>query len=191
MIDKELIDQLIEGDEPAFRMVVEEYKRTVLNCCFRFVKNYETAEDLTQDVFVEVFRSIKKFKGNSKLSTWIYRIAVTKSIDYLRFQKRKKRFAFLSSLSGEDQMEELIIKDNGNNPEIELERKERIRVLNLVMDSLPENQKVAFTLSKYDEMSYKEIADILATTVSAVESLIHRAKNNLENKLYKYYKKII
>jgi len=191
LIDKELIDQLIEGDEPAFRMVVEEYKRTVLNCCFRFVKNYETAEDLTQDVFVEVFRSIKKFKGNSKLSTWIYRIAVTKSIDYLRFQKRKKRFAFLSSLSGEDQMEELIIKDNGNNPEIELERKERIRVLNLVMDSLPENQKVAFTLSKYDEMSYKEIADILATTVSAVESLIHRAKNNLENKLYKYYKKII
>ncbi len=191
MHELELVNLVISGDEGAFRTVFEQSQRMVINTCYRFVNNKEAAEDLTQDVFVEVFRSIKNFKGGSKLSTWIYRIAITKSIDYLRTQKRKKRFAFLKSLPDNDEPEEQIVNNDSINPEKEMENKDRIRILNWALDALPENQRVAFTLSKYNEMSYKEIAEILDTTISSVESLIHRAKKNLEKKLYKYYQKII
>ena len=90
--------------------------------------------------------------------------------------------------SGEPLNEELKTSEN-LNPGAQAENQDRIRILNEALKSLPENQRVAFTLSKYDEMSYQEISEILETTISAVESLIHRAKNNLKKKLYDYYEK--
>jgi len=191
MTEEEIIVLLKKGDEPTYKTVVEQYQRYVLNTCFRFVNSEETAEDISQEVFIQLFYSIGEFRGESKLSTWIYRIAVTKSLDYIKKNKRKKRFASIKRLFGEDEMEERIPSNDESNPEKELDKKERMQILNLALDSLPENQRIAFTLSKYDEMSYKEIADILGTSVSAVESLIHRAKNNLQKKLYNYYKKHI
>jgi len=189
MNENEIIGKLQSGDEETFKAVVEKYQRYVLNTCFRFVNSEETAEDLAQEVFIQVFISIRDFRGGSKLSTWIYRIAVTKSLDHLKKLRRKKRFAVIKRLFGEDEMEEQIPSNDETNPEKDLDNKERLKILNMALDNLPENQRIAFTLSKYDEMSYKEIADILGTTVSAVESLIHRAKNNLQKKLYNYYKK--
>lgn len=189
MNENEIIGKLQSGDEETFKAVVEKYQRYVLNTCYRFVNSEETAEDLAQEVFIQLFISIRDFRGGSKLSTWIYRIAVTKSLDHLKKLRRKKRFAVIKRLFGEDEMEEQIPSNDETNPEKELDNKERLKILNMALDNLPENQRIAFTLSKYDEMSYKEIADILGTTVSAVESLIHRAKSNLQKKLYNYYKK--
>jgi RNA polymerase sigma-70 factor (ECF subfamily) len=189
MDESEIIARLQSGDEAAFKIVVEKYQRYVLNTCYRFVNSEETAEDLAQEVFIQLFLSIKDFRGGSKLSTWIYRIAVTKSLDHLKKIRRKKRFAVIKRLFGEDEMEEKIPSHNDSDPAGELDKKERMKVLNMALDTLPESQRIAFTLSKYDEMSYKEIAEILGTTISAVESLIHRAKNNLQKKLYNYYKK--
>lgn len=189
MNDKEIIGRLQNGSEEAFKEVVEKFQPYVLNTCYRFVNSEETAEDLAQEVFIQLFFSIREFRGDSKLSTWIYRIAVTKSLDHLKTARRKKRFAVIKRLFGEDKMEDQIPSTDESNPAKELENKERIKVLNMAMEKLPETQRIAFTLSKYDEMSYKEIADILGTTISAVESLIHRAKSNLRKKLYSYYKK--
>jgi RNA polymerase sigma-70 factor, ECF subfamily len=189
MEDKELINLLKNGHEESFRLIVDKSQKFVLNSCYRFVNNAETAEDLTQEVFLEVFRSIKHFRGDSKLSTWIYRIAVTKSLDYLKRQKRQKRFAAIRSIFREEEQEEQIASPSDTNPDRELEQKERAEILAWAMDSLPENQRIAFTLSKYNELSYNEIAEILETSVSSVESLIHRAKANLKKKLYNYYKK--
>jgi RNA polymerase sigma factor, sigma-70 family len=189
MNDQEIIGRLQAGNEEAYKEIVEKYQRYVLNTCYRFVNSEETAEDLTQEVFIQIFFSIREFRGESKLSTWIYRIAVTKSLDHIKKSRRKKRFAVLKRLFGEDEMEEQIPSSDDANPEKEFDDKERLKILNVALDSLPENQRIAFTLSKYDELSYKEIADILGTTISAVESLIHRAKNNLQKKLYNYYKK--
>jgi len=98
MEDIELIARLKNGEDEAFRIVVDRYQRFILNSSFRFVQNKETAEDITQDVFIEVFRSINFFRAEAKLSTWIYRIAITKSLDYMKSQKRKKRFAIFKSL---------------------------------------------------------------------------------------------
>jgi len=189
MEDLELIRQLKSGDETAFRLLVDQYQKFVLNSCYKFVYNRETAEDLTQEVFIEVYRSINLFRADSKLSTWIYRISITKSLDYLKGQKRKKRFAILKSLFGEDEVEERISAPDNNSPDKILENNDRLKVLSWALSKLPENQRIAFTLSKSDEISYKEISEVLGVSVSSVESLIHRAKQNLKKKLYSYYKK--
>jgi RNA polymerase sigma-70 factor (ECF subfamily) len=189
MEDLELIRQLKSGDETAFRLLVDTYQKFVLNSCYKFVYNRETAEDLTQEVFIEVYRSINLFRADSKLSTWIYRISITKSLDYLKGQKRKKRFAILKSLFGEDEVEERISAPDNNSPDKILENNDRLKVLSWALSKLPENQRIAFTLSKSADVSYKEISEVLGVSVSSVESLIHRAKQNLKKKLYSYYKK--
>lgn len=191
MEDIELINKLKEGDEESFRVIVDRYQKYILNICFRFTRSKETTEDLTQEVFIEVYRSINNFRGGSKFSTWIYRIAVTKSLDHLKSQKRKKRFGMIKSLFVENDFdnESLLVADSGENPQKKIEQDDRMKILSLALESLPEKQRIAFTLNKYDEMSYQEIAGILGTTISSVESLIHRAKINLRKKLYNYYKK--
>jgi len=159
----------------------------VLNTCYRFVMNRQDAEDLAQDVFVEVHRSLESFREESKLSTWIYRIAVTKSLDHLRRMKRKKRFSSIKRIIGIDDPAEDLPSTSGDNPEQALAGKERAGILQDALNTLPDNQKTAFLLSKQDGYTNSEIADILQTSVSAVESLIHRAKKNLHDKLSRYY----
>ncbi len=188
-MNKELLNRLKSGDEIAFKECVESQKDKVLNTCYYFVQNLSDAEDLAQEVFIEVYRAISNYREDAQLSTWIYRIAVNKSLDFIRKKKRKKRFAhILSFFSSADIRKELQVPAP-NNPQSDLEQKERIEILNKSIDLLPENQKVAITLSKYEGFSNKEIAEILGTSLSAVESLIHRAKNNLHKKLYQFYEK--
>ena len=189
MEDIELISRLKCGDEESFREIVHLFEKQVLNNCYRFVNNRETAEDLTQDVFIEVYRSINLFRNESKLSTWIYRIAVSKSLDFLKSQKRKKRFGIFSSLYREDNMEEKFSSAEKFIPDKDFENKERMKLLTLALDKLPQNQRIAITLSKYNEMSYQEIADVLNVSIPAVESLIHRAKEKHRKKLFNYYNK--
>ena len=186
-----LIENLKKGDINSFRILVDEHQRKVLNTCYRFLNNKEDAEDLTQEVFLEVYKSISSFRGESKISTWIYRIAVTKSLDFIRKKKRKKRFTILKRVFSDDNIKSGIPDKTNLNPDKKVEEQDRIRILNEALESLPQNQRAAFTLSKYDEMSYKEIAEILNTTIPSVESLIHRAKNNLKKKLFYYYEKKI
>lgn len=171
-----------------FKSLVSEHQDMVLNTCYRFVMNREDAEDLAQEVFVEVYRSLDKFREESKLSTWIYRIAVTKSLDHLRRMKRKKRFSSLKRIIGIDDPAEDLPSSSSDNPEQTLAEKENLAVLQHALNALPENQKTAFLLSKQDGYSNSEIAEILQTSVSAVESLVHRAKKNLHDRLHDYYK---
>ena len=97
-----LIEHLKKGDEAAFKTIVDTWQDMVYNAAIGIVQNAEDAEDITQEVFVQVYHSVSTFKGDSKFSTWLYRIAVTKSLDHVRRKKRKKRFAFVRSLVGEE-----------------------------------------------------------------------------------------
>ena len=187
-MDKLSILELQKGSESAFKQLVEAYKNRVINTCFGFTHDYADAEDIAQDVFVEVFESIQKFKEDSSLSTWIYRISVNKSLDFIRKAKRKKRWAELTKINLKDKDDADNWFINSDTPETSLEQKERILILNSAIDKLPENQKTAFTLHKYEDLSYKEVSDILNTSLSSVESLMHRAKKNLQKKLENYYK---
>ena len=187
MDDLDIIQKLKSGDDETFRLVVEKYQKLVLNCSYKFLRNKESAEDLTQEVFLEVFESIHAFKGNSRISTWIYRIAVTKSLNRLKHLKRKKRYAMLVSLFDRDAAEERFAAPEHMSPHHELEHRERAEILHRALGTLPDNQRIAFTLSKYEEMSYEEISMIMNTSIPSVESLIHRAKTNLKKKLLRYY----
>jgi RNA polymerase sigma factor (sigma-70 family) len=182
----ELIQQLRAGDEGAFKTLVANYQDLVYNTALGIVQNSEDAEDVAQEVFIQVYRSIDQFKGDARLSTWIYRITTTKALDHIRSRKRKKRFAFITSLFGPN--DELVHEPvDFQHPGVTLDRKEQAALLFRMIDQLPENQKVAFTLHKTEELSYQEIADVMQLSVSAVESLLFRARQNLRKLLEKYY----
>ena len=173
-----LVEHLKQGDQAAFKHIVDTYQNMVYNTCLSIVKSEEDAEDLAQEVFVQVYQSVHSFKGESKFSTWLYRIATTKSLDHERKKKRKKRFGFVKSIFGEDAQVEINPPDF-NHPGVVLDKKERAAILFKAVDKLPDNQRVAFVLSKVEGRSYQEISEIMGTTISAIESLLHRAKNNL------------
>lgn len=177
----QLINALVAGDETAYRIIIEKYREPVVRLCRGFVDSYDDAQDLAQEVFIEVFNSISKFKRRSSFSTWIYRVAVNKSLNFLRKNKN------LVSL---EQADETVMPVN-NDPSAEknLVTNDHARALHNAIDSLPEKQRTAFILSKYDDMQYAEIADILKTSISSVESLLFRAKKNLQKSLLEYYKK--
>ena len=179
----------LENQQIDFESIVKHNQEKVRNICFRYVNNVDDADDIAQEVFVQVYESLSHFREEAELSTWIYRIAVNKSLDFIRSNSRKKRFAQLTSLfkSGED--EQIVEIPSYKTPENELENKERKEVLDWALNNLPENQKSAMVLSKYEGFSNKEIAKIMDLSVSAVEALMHRAKKNLQNDLHNYFEK--
>jgi len=186
--ETELIEQLKQGDETAFKAIVEQWQDMVYNTILGIVQNETEAEDLAQDVFIKVFEKIGTFKGDSKFSTWLYRIATTTALDHLRSKKRKKRFGFLQSLTGSGGDEKEQVPDF-NHPGVSLDNKERAAVLFKAIEALPENQKSAYMLHKLEGLSYRDVSEVLNTTVSAVESLMSRANQNLRKQLEEYYNK--
>ena len=187
MSETELIASLKTGDRAACAELLRLNGSIVFNTTLGLLQNKEDAEDVTQDIFVKVFQSIHNFKGEARLTTWIYRIAVTTALEHLRKQKTKKRFGFFQQLfSGESSIPISDIPDF-NHPGVRLENKERSKELFAAIDRLPENQKTAFVLSKLEDLSNTEIAEIMQLSVSAVESLLFRARQNLKKLLSDYY----
>jgi len=184
LTEQELIKGLQKGDENAFRYLVENYQDRVYNTALGVLHNAEDAEDVAQEVFIQVYRSIHSFKGESKLSTWLYRIATTRALDLIRSKKSKKRFGFMQKLFG-DSNEPLMEIPDFHHPGVKLDQKESAAKLFKAIAELPENQRIAFTLHKIEDLSYQEISEVMKTTVPAVESLMHRAKQNLRRSLEK------
>jgi RNA polymerase sigma factor (sigma-70 family) len=182
----ELIVLLQQGNETAFKELLQTYEVLVYNTTLSIVQNETVADDITQEVFIQVHQSISSFKGESKLSTWLYRIAITKSLDYLKYTKRKKRFAFIQSLTG-SRSEEEIHPPEFNHPGIVMEQKENAKALFMAMNKLSDNQRIAFTLHKLEALKHQEVAAVMQVSVQAVESLIARAKINLRKILKTYF----
>ncbi|MCK5148989.1 RNA polymerase sigma factor [bacterium] len=174
-----------------FKTVVEAHQDRVLNICFKFLRSREDAEDTAQEVFMEVYRSLDGFRGDAQLSTWIHRVAVTKSLDAIRRKKRKKRMGSVRQLIGFD--DSFIEPESPLNlrPDKLLEESERKMFLNKAMDKLPENQHIALTLCQIEGFTYQETADIMGTSLSSVESLIFRGKKGLKRHLTQSYEEIL
>ncbi len=186
MTEQELISRIRTGDEEAFRELVNTKQTLVYNTVLGLLQNTEDAEDVTQEVFIKVFESIHQFKGESAVSTWIYRVAVTTALEFLRAKKRKKRFGFMQPLFGGRDETPIEIPDF-HHPGVTLDNKEKAVMLFASIKKLPENQQITFILNKLEGLSYKEIAEVMKTSVSAVESLLHRAKTNLKEILKNLY----
>jgi RNA polymerase sigma-70 factor (ECF subfamily) len=187
MTELELIDGLINQNKEAIQYLVKNYQRNVIKTAYYFVSNMEDAEDLSQDVFLEILKNIGRYKKNSSLYTWIYRITVNKSLDHLRRQKRRDVLHQIGTFikgshDGTNRNDtEPAVMDTRN------EDNEKREILYNAVNSLPENQRIAFILNKYEDLAYKDIAEIMNLSISSVESLIHRAKLNLQKKLVNHF----
>lgn len=188
--ESELIARIRSGSHDAFRYLVNTYQEKVKRTCMGFVHSSADAEDITQDVFVEVFRSIGRFREESVLSTWIYRIAVNKSLNFIKSEARRKIFTYMgffdpveSGLSGD------LVSGKESSPDENLNRSELGLAVRKALESLPSGQRTAFILSRYDDLPNKEIALIMQTSEASVESLLFRAKQNLQKRLLTFYKK--
>jgi RNA polymerase sigma-70 factor (ECF subfamily) len=179
--EADLLKGLREGNPSAFKELLRLHSGRVINTCHRFLLNRQDAEDISQEVFLEVFQSIHTFSGHAKLSTWIYRIAVTKSLDELKKRKRKKRISSIGRMLQLDQVSDWI--SGGTMPDQEIQDEEQFGEISRALSSLPDNQRIAFTLSKIEGYSNDEIAEIMKTTKVAVESLVSRARKKVKNRL--------
>lgn len=184
MTDKELILQIRTGNHNAFKIFVEKYQQRILKTCYGFTFNNEVSKDITQDVFMEFYESINTFRNESKISTWLYQITINKSINYLNAKKRRKMFNIIDIFSNNNENEPKI--EINDETDIIVENNELKMVLNKAIGSLPENQRIAFTLHKIEDFSYKEIAELMNLSLSAVESLIFKAKKRLKEILESY-----
>lgn len=174
-----------------FLTLYKNYNALVYNVALHYVQNIEDAEEITQDVFIQLHESISKFKEKSTLKTWIYRITINKCLDFIKHKNSQKRFFVFGKKSRNEF--EILNTSNFEHPGILLENKENAAILFKVINELNENQKTAFILSKIDGLSNPEIAEILQVSISAVESLVFRAKSSLReklsNKFQEYHKK--
>jgi len=187
MTDRELIEGLSGRDRTAINYLVSTYQKKVIKTAYYFIGNLEDAEDLSQDIFLEIIKSIDNFRATSSFSTWLYRIIVNRSINVIRKNSRRKIFENIGHLFQTTNDPD---DNTGKEPSVycdPLEETETREFLNNAINKLSENQRIAFVLNKYEELSYKEIADIMNLSISSVESLIHRAKINLQKRLVSYF----
>ncbi len=166
-----------------FEALYYRHKNQVYNLALQYVQNTDDAQEITQDVFLTIHSKIETFRNESKASTWIYRICINKCLDFIKAKKRKKRFAFLTTLFTADSNQLKYDKTNFNHPGVQLEQKEAVERIFSLINELPDNQKTALILSRIEHKSQAEIADIMNLSVKAIESLLQRAKANLLKKM--------
>ena len=164
-----------------FEKLYHEHKILVFNVALNYLQNLEDAEEITQDVFIKVYNSLDNFNQKSSYKTWIYRITINQCLDYIKQKNSKKRFFIFGKKSQNEQ--EYLNTSTFEHPGILMENKEDAAILFGVINTLTENQKTAFLLSKLDGLSNPEIAEIMQLSISSVESLIFRGKASLQDKL--------
>ena len=190
MTDKELIEGLLNKNQTTFKIVVDKYQSLVLNTCNSFLHNKASSQDVTQEVFIEVFLSIHKFKKEAKLTTWLYRISVNKSLNYIRDNKKNNLFESIENFFLGEGNKELQISENEHQIlENEDLHDKRVELMHKSINSLSKNQKIAFTLHKIEGLSYKQISEVMNLSLSSVEGLIHRAKLNVQREILSLKKK--
>jgi|AGTN01.2.fsa_nt_gi RNA polymerase sigma factor, sigma-70 family len=178
--DELLVHKTIQGDRDAYGQLVERYQHQLYDLIFRMLNNREDARDVSQEIFMKVFRSLDKFRYESKFSTWLYRVATNHCLDFLRKKKREKeRYAIRESPPESSPGGEL---QSGAwcEPEQSLLQKESLQRLQQALGELPESYRLPLLLQHYRKMSYQEIAHIMDIPVKTVATRIYRAKNMLK-----------
>ncbi len=194
MHEKELIEQIKRNDEQAFTKLINTNKEQVLRIAMGFVHDKSLAEDIVQDVFIKFWEIREDFELTAKFSTWLYRVTINMSLNVVRKAKFSRVFSSFSGKyndEGNKTSYESVINDESQKSVDEVFKQEHIKIaLKNAIDSLPKKQKTAFILSKYQDFSYKEISEIMELSISSIESLLHRAKTNLQKKLFNVYKNL-
>jgi RNA polymerase sigma-70 factor (ECF subfamily) len=183
MTDPEIIQSVLKWNKDNFRILVDEHHASVYRIAMGFVHDRDEAQDLTQEVFIRAWQSLEKFRGDSSFSTWLHRIAVNACLNDARKKRGSPVLDRIASFFSNDAKAEIEALPLPENPEEIMIRKEHVLWLQKALDTLPENQRIAIILSKYEDLPQKEIAVIMNLTEGAVEALLQRAKKNLREKL--------
>jgi len=185
--DAEVMLQVKAGDSSAFNYLVQKYRRPMLSFMYRMAHNATTAEDLAQEVFLRVYRSRTSYEASAKFTTWLYRIATNLAVNHAR-DRRHERPENTVSLDEPDENTGLTmdVADTSLSTEEAIIRRERMAAIRQRVQALPERQRVAVMMHKYQQMDYRQIADILKLSESAVKSLLFRAYETLRVQLQEF-----
>jgi RNA polymerase sigma-70 factor (ECF subfamily) len=172
-----------EGDTAAFDLLFSRYTRPVIHFAFRFVHNHELAEELAQEIFLKVYEGAKTYQPQARFAPWLYRIAANVCLNEIRKPHFRAKQQSLNREGDSDDIMLLPDLQTKREPTKDLERQAIARALKQTLDQIPDKQRIAFILNKYQELSYLEVADTMNLSEKAVKSLIHRAKETLAEKL--------
>lgn len=184
MDEHNLIELAQSGNQSAFRTLVETYQSMVYNLAYRMVNNPEDAADLTQEVFLSVWRNLRSFQGRSALSTWLYRLTANAAIDFLRKEQRHPTVP-LTAEDSDGEERALDIPDESASPQRELERKELREAIEQGLATLSPDHRQILLLREMEGLSYQEIAQALGLEEGTVKSRIARARLALRDFLRK------
>lgn len=177
----ELMQRFVQGDENAFRTLYLAYRKKIITYCYRFFFDQDIAEEVSQEVFLKVYKAGSTYTPTARFSTWIFKIATHACLNELRREKHKKN---ISSMDSDEEMAGKEIEDERAGPHDQIEAMERKKRIGKALRSLPGNQRAALLLREYNGFSYKEIGDQLGHSEASIKSLIFRGRENLRTMLY-------
>jgi RNA polymerase sigma-70 factor, ECF subfamily len=185
--DADVMLRVKAGDQSAFEYLVQKYRRPMISFMYRMARNAAVAEDLAQEVFLRVYRSRETYEPSAKFSTWLYRIATNLAVNHAR-DTRHERPEVQVSLDEPDEESgtTLELPDASLNAEQQMVRRERLLAIRQKIEALPEQQRLAVIMHKYQQMDYKQIADVLKKSESATKSLLFRAYETLREQLKEF-----
>jgi RNA polymerase sigma-70 factor, ECF subfamily len=185
--DAEVMLRVKAGDEAAFDFLVQKYRRPLVSFMYRMARNTAAAEDLAQEVFLRVYRSRQTYEASAKFTTWLYRIATNLAVNHAR-DTRKERPEVTVSLDEPDEETgtTMDVPDSATTAEQNLLRQEKMAAIRNKVEALPERQRLAVIMHKYQQMDYKQIGDVLKLSESATKSLLFRAYETLREQLKEF-----
>ena len=187
LTDAEVMLRAKAGDDSAFDFLVQKYRRPIINFMYRMAHNQAAAEDLAQEVFLRVYRSRASYEASAKFTTWLYRIATNLGMNYIRDTRHERPENTMNlDESDEETGQAPDLADKTPNVEEEIMRRERLKAIRSKVEALPERQKMAVLMHKYQQMDYRQIAEVLKLSESATKSLLFRAYETLRTQLKEF-----
>jgi RNA polymerase sigma-70 factor (ECF subfamily) len=184
LTDAEVMLRVKAGDDSAFNYLVEKFRRPMISFMYRMTHNSATAEDLAQEVFLRVYRSRQGYTADAKFTTWLYRIATNLAVNHARDTRHERPEVTVNiDESDEETGLSVDVPDTSLTAEQDILRRERLMAIRKHVEALPERQRLAVLMHKYQNMDYKQIADVLHLSESATKSLLFRAYETLREKL--------
>jgi RNA polymerase sigma-70 factor, ECF subfamily len=185
--DAEVMLRVKAGDDSAFNFLVQKYRRPIINFMYRMARNQAAAEDLAQEVFLRVYRSRSGYEASAKFSTWLYRIATNLAMNHIRDTRHERPENTLNlDESDEETGQAPDLADKKPNVEEQILRRERLKAIREKIEALPERQRMAVLMHKYQQMDYRQIAEVLKLSESATKSLLFRAYESLRTQLKEF-----